>query len=160
MKDIKLKIFICIEIILVVASLFLAVQLSQKEYTTLADSTHLKRLQIEEIYQEKSPDGTHTLIISRIARPRNHHDEDWLNIHMFSTVDLKYPYAAHHSDLTEKFYNNGELASYDVEWLDIGAKVTISGDYHHDQVYILPFYVPEEFELQNSENAPPAQNLS
>lgn len=160
MKDIKLKIFICIEIILVIAGLFFVEHLSQKEYTTLADSTHLKNFHSKEIYQEKSPDGTHTLIISRIARPRNHHDEDWLNIQMFSTVDLKYPYAAHCSDLTEKFYNNGELASYDVEWLDIGAKVTISGDYHHDQVYILPFYIPEEFELQDSESAPPDQNLS
>ncbi len=160
MKNIKLKIFICIEIILVITGLFMVEHLSQREYTTLADRTHSKNFQSQEIYQEKSPDGTHTLVISRIGSPRNHHDEDWLNIYMFSTVDLKYPYAAHHSDLTEKFYNNGELASYAVEWLDIGAKITISGDHHRDQVYILPFYVPEESELQNSESAPPVQNPS
>ncbi len=99
---------------------------------TVSDNTELLR--------EASPAGDYTLLITRIAEPDFPFGEDHLQITLFEVIpEGEAPRAYYRTSFQADVANDGAPAAYQIEWLEEGVQIALTGSEQPTAYYILPF---------------------
>lgn len=91
-----------------------------------------------ELVREYSPNGDYTLLVERTGMwpcPRDH-----VTVTIVENIESQF----YHASFSAEVANDGVPARFKIEWLDDGAKITLSGKEQADAVYILPFETSDE----------------
>lgn len=123
MKSKILKILLCIETaILLLFAVYIAVCVWTSGKT--------------ELLREYSPDGNYVLTIERLGEPDWPFGSDHLRIRLYENTDKEQYYrVSFEADVA----NDGGYGNYEVEWLDEGVQIALSGEEQPTAYYILPF---------------------
>ena len=91
-----------------------------------------------ELVREKSPDGTYAVVIWEKGIP-DALGSDHVEVSLYETGDLGRYWISFLAEVA----NEGAPARYQIEWLEDGVKIRLSGKEQPDAVYILPFEATE-----------------
>lgn len=89
-----------------------------------------------ELLREYSPDGSYILYIERLGEPDWPFGSDHLRIVFYEDTDNgQYYRASFEADVA----NDGGYGNYEIEWLDEGVQIALSGEEQPTAYYVLPF---------------------
>jgi hypothetical protein len=122
MKSKILKILLCIETtILLLFAVYIAICAKTSGKT--------------ELLREDSPDGNYVLIIERLGEPDWPFGSDHLRISLYEDADKGQYYVSFKANVA----SDGGYGNYEIEWLDEGVQIALSGEEQPTAYYILPF---------------------
>ena len=101
---------------------------------------------------EESPDGKYTLKIDEIGTPDFSFGNSHLEITLFEMLpEDERPGLYYRASFKADVANDGARGEYEIEWLDDGVQIILSGEEQPTAYYILPYKTLEENQ-QNQES--------
>ena len=101
---------------------------------------------------EESPDGKYTLKIDEIGTPDFSFGNSHLEITLFEMLpEDERPGLYYRASFKADVANDGARGEYEIEWLDDGVQIILSGEEQPTAYYILPYKTLEESQ-QNQES--------
>lgn len=98
-----------------------------------------------ELFRESSPDGGYTLLITEVGEPGFPFGCDRLEVTLFEVVpEGETPRRYYRASFMADVANDGARGIYQIEWLEDGVQVALSGQEQPTSYYILPFRTLEE----------------
>lgn len=98
-----------------------------------------------EIFREESPDGKYTLKIDEIGTPDFPFGNSYLEITLFEMPpEDERPGLYYCASFKADVANDGARGEYEIEWLNDGVQIILSGEEQPTAYYILPYKTLEE----------------
>lgn len=98
-----------------------------------------------EIFREESPDGKYTLKIDEIGTPDFPFGNSHLEITLFEMPpEDERPGLYYCASFKADVANDGARGEYEIEWLNDGVQIILSGEEQPTAYYILPYKTLEE----------------
>lgn len=116
------------------------------DYISYIYENNLEERSIEnELFRELSPDGNYTLSITEVIPPDFPFGKDHLKITLFETIsENERQRVCYSASFTADVANDGARAGYEVEWLEDGVQIALSGSEQPTAYYVLPFKTLDE----------------
>lgn len=87
-----------------------------------------------------SPDGNYTLLITEVKPPDFPFGSAHVEITLFEVIpEDERPHVFYRASFKADVANDGARAGYEVEWLEDGVQIALSGSEQPTAYYILPF---------------------
>lgn len=98
-----------------------------------------------ELLRELSPDGNYTLLIMEVRPPDFPFGDAHLEITLFEVIpEDERPRVYYRASFKADVANDGARAGYEVEWLEDGVQIALSGKGQPTSYYVLPFKTLDE----------------
>lgn len=99
----------------------------------------------KELLREFAPDGIYALTIRELGAPDFPFGDDHLKITLFEVIpEGERPRVQYSASFKADVASDGGRAGYEVEWLEDGVQIALSGSEQPTAYYILPFKTLED----------------